>query len=428
MKKICIKIMSTAMAAAIFAGVFTGCSNTDLVGSLKQNLGNGKNDVFAGVEQRVVDVDVDLESDLREKYAAFGFDLLKKTYDSKNQMISPYSILSALAMVSDGAAGVTLDEFEDMFGMSIEDMNAYLYLLGETLPNDRCKFNSANAVWVNEDKKIELDKDYLQALSDYFDSNLYKESFSTDTVDDINAFIKRNTNGMIPKMINDLDSDSAMVLVNALAFEGEWDRAYEDSQIYDWKFNNLDGSTSDIEIMSSTEFAYLKFDNGTGFIKDYKDSEYSFVGLLPDEDVDFEDFVNEMTGEKFINTVTNPDYTDVYVMIPKFQADYTVKLNDYLKDMGIESAFKGSTADFSAMTEDQNSLYIDLVLHKTFIDVSEHGTKASAATVIEMKDEACAIVEFEEVKEVNLDRPFMYAIVDGETGTPVFIGMVTTME
>lgn len=427
MKKICIKIMSAAMVAAIFAGVFTGCSSTDLVGSLKKNIGNGKNDVFANVEQRVVDVDVDLKSDLREKYAAFGFDLLKKTYDNKNQMVSPYSILSALAMVSNGAAGVTLDEFEDMFGMSITDMNSYLYLLGETMPNDKCKFNSANAVWVNDDKDIELDKDYLQALSDYFDSNLYKESFNSDVVDNINAFIKRNTNDMIPKMIDDLDSDCAMVLVNALAFEGEWEEKYEESQVLDWKFNNLDGSNSDIEIMSSTEGKYLEFDNGTGFIKNYKNSEYQFVGLLPDEDVDFEEFVNEMTGEKFINTVTNPEYCDVFVKIPKFQADYTVKLNDYLEDMGIESAFSPSAADFSAMTENQHHLYINLVLHKTFIDVSENGTKASAATVLEMKDEACAIVAIDEIKEVNLDRPFMYAIVDGETGTPVFIGMVTTM-
>ena len=183
MKKICIKLLSVAMAATIFAGVFAGCSNTDLVGSLKKNVENGKNSVFENIEKRVVDVDVDLKSDLREKYAAFGFDLLKETYNSKNQMISPYSILSALAMVSNGAAGVTLDEFEEMFGMSVDDMNAYLYLLGETLPNEECKFNSGNAVWVNEDKDIKLNKDYLQVLSDYYDSNLYKESFNSSTVD-----------------------------------------------------------------------------------------------------------------------------------------------------------------------------------------------------------------------------------------------------
>jgi serpin B len=111
--------------------------------------------------------------------------------------------------------------------------------------------------------------------------------------------------------------------------------------------------------------------------------------------------------------------------MPCFKSDYTIELNETLQAMGMCEAFKGN-ADFSNLAETKSgNLYIGQVLQKTFIEVDENGTKAAAATSI-MQADNCALVE--EVKNVVLNRPFVYAIVDTETSLPVFIGVLNHIE
>ena len=92
--------------------------------------------------------------------------------------------------------------------------------------------------------------------------------------------------------------------------------------------------------------------------------------------------------------------------------------------MGIIDAFDIEKADLSELgSSTYGNLYVDRVLHKTYIEVSPVGTKAGAATVIEVRGES-ALIEPEEVKEVRLDRPFLYMIIDCEYHQPIFIGIV----
>jgi len=91
--------------------------------------------------------------------------------------------------------------------------------------------------------------------------------------------------------------------------------------------------------------------------------------------------------------------------------------------MGMTDAFDSRTADFSRMgsTNDGTNLCIGRVIHKTVITVAEEGTKAGAATMVEMRAEGAAEV-LEESRTVTLDWPFLYMIVDTEHMEPVFIG------
>ena len=77
-------------------------------------------------------------------------------------------------------------------------------------------------------------------------------------------------------------------------------------------------------------------------------------------------------------------------------------------------------------TSTRGNIFINRVLHKTYIEVSPVGTKAGAATVVEMTDESAPF--HEEMKEVFLDRPFLYMIIDLENNMPVFIGVVNSVE
>ena len=134
-----------------------------------------------------------------------------------------------------------------------------------------------------------------------------------------------------------------------------------------------------------------------------------------------EEYINQLTGEAFYRTVTGEKETAVSAGMPKFKADTSLELSDILSGLGMPLAFDGNLADFSEIGSCGDlTIHIDRVLHKTHIDVDELGTKAGAATVVEMLAEGA----MEEMETVILDRPFLYAIVDENTNLPVFIGTV----
>ena len=117
-------------------------------------------------------------------------------------------------------------------------------------------------------------------------------------------------------------------------------------------------------------------------------------------------------------------------MIPKFKYNYSESLKDILSDLGMKTAFDENKADFSKINdlsvEDALPLYIDDVLHKTKIEVTEKGTKAAAATAVVMGAGAAAPIEKKKVY-IYLDRPFVYMIVD-KNNVPLFIGAATQLE
>ena len=108
--------------------------------------------------------------------------------------------------------------------------------------------------------------------------------------------------------------------------------------------------------------------------------------------------------------------------MPKFKYDYSTCLNDPLKQMGIVDVFDPSKSDLSGIT-DRYKMYISNVAHKTHIEVNEQGTKAAAATAVQL-DVSGAIPADVNQKDITLDRPFAYAIMDTQTGLPVFMGTV----
>ena len=178
--------------------------------------------------------------------------------------------------------------------------------------------------------------------------------------------------------------------------------------------------------MNSEEPLYIEDEDTTGFIKYYKEN-YAFVALLPREGMSMEEYVNGLTGEKLVGLIeTARSDVEVHAAIPKFSSEYTVELSEVLPGMGMTDAFDGDRADFTGIgTVDDGNLYISMVLHKTYIQVDELGTKAGAATAVAVAETA-ALVE-EEIKDVILDRPFVYAVIDTTDSHPVFLGVTESV-
>ena len=381
-------------------------------------------DLMKDVPAKAVDVLPDMEAGAAAA-ADFGVRLFKSSMEEgENTLISPLSVLYALAMTANGADGETLAQMEQVLGMDVEHLNSYMLAYLDLLPEAKdYKMRLANAIWFKDDPNFTIEQSFLQTNADYYGAGAYKAAFDEGTRNDINNWVKEHTDGMIPEILDEIPDNAIVYLVNALAFDAKWEDEYDEFQIREGRFTMEDGTRQDVDMMHSHEHIYLEDPMATGFIKYYKDRRYAFVAMLPNEDVTVAQYVDSLTGEHLRDLLNNPQDVAVVAAIPKFETEYGIEMRNVLQEMGMTGAFDWRAADFSKLgtyNVDGANICINRVLHKTFISVSEKGTRASAATAVEMVTEgAMEIVEF---KEVILDRPFVYMLIDCETNLPFFIG------
>ena len=356
----------------------------------------------------------------RFNYCCYKADFIMQ--NGKNTLISPLSVLCALAMTANGAEEETLAQMEEVLGMTTDELNLYLYSYMKNLPQgDKYKLSLANSIWFTEDERFTVNQDFLQTNADYYGADIYKAPFDKQTLKDINNWVKQNTDGMIPEILDQIPPEAIMYLVNALAFEAEWSEIYEKHQVKDGEFTKEDGTKQDVKFMYGSEGTYFEDEKATGFMKRYKGGKYAFVAMLPNEGVSVSEYIASLDGESLNALLANPQYGTVHTSIPKFETEYKVEMSEILQDMGMTEALDMYNADFEGLgTSTGGNIYISRVLHKTFISVGEKGTKAGAVTIVDMKNGAAA--EPTEPKEVYLDRPFVYMLVDCENNIPFFIG------
>ena len=382
------------------------------------------NDLMKDVPAKAVDVLPDMDAGAAAA-ADFGVRLFKTSMEEgTNTLISPLSVLYALAMTANGADGETLAQMEQVLGMDVDKLNSYMLAYLDLLPESKdYKMSLANSIWFKDDPNFAVEQSFLQTNADYYGAGAYKAAFDEGTRNDINNWVKEHTDGIIPEIIDEIPDEAIMYLVNALAFDAKWADEYEEHQIREGRFTMEDGTRQDVDMMHSEEYTYLEDDLATGFIKYYKDRKYAFVAMLPNEGVTVSQYVDSLTGEHLRELMNNPQDLTVFASIPKFETEYDIEMSEVLQEMGMTDAFDWRVADFSRLgtyNVDGMNICINRVLHKTFISVSEQGTRAGAATAVEMVAEgAMEIVEF---KEVVLDRPFVYMLIDCETNLPFFIG------
>lgn len=379
-------------------------------------------DVMSGIVPNVIETE-----DLRDGNiiaADFAVKLLNASAkEGENTLVSPLSVLCALSMTLNGAEGETKAQMEAVLGMSAEELNGHIYNYINSLPQgEKYKLNIANSIWFKDSPSLAVNRDFLQTNADYYGASIYKAPFDKETLKDINNWIEEKTDGMIPKILDEISEEAIMYLVNALAFEAEWQEVYFEHQVSEGKFTLEDKSTVNAEFMYSDERLYIETENASGFIKRYNGGKYAFAALLPNEDITVSQLIDTLKGDELNETLSNPKLCAVKAKIPKFETEFSIELSEALRSMGINDAFDGGLADFSKLgTSTNGNIYISRVLHKTFISVGEKGTKAGAATVVEMDTEGCIEI-LDSVKEVYLDRPFVYMLIDCETNTPFFIG------
>ncbi|MBR6473740.1 MAG: serpin family protein [Firmicutes bacterium] len=410
MKKITVLVMILAM---VFALAACGGGNAGSTQSLTPGQQTGQ-------EQTEEPTETPANADV--KAMDFAVRLFKVSLESgKNTLISPFSVLSALAMTANGAGGDTLAEMEAVLGMSLDELNAYIKAYSDSLPvGEKYKLDPANSIWFNSRDSFSVNEDFIKKIAANYDADIFKADFDDATLKDINDWVKGKTDGMIPEILDQISPDAVMYLINALAFEAEWIEPYFEDQVHESEFTTEDGTKEKVDLMYSEENTYLESENATGVIKYYKEGKYAFAALLPKEGTTVEELVESLDGAKLQKILADRQNTTTYTAIPKFETEYGTEMSRVLMGMGMPLAFDPANADFSNLGTAGENVFIGRVIHKTFISVAEQGTRAGAATIVEML-EGAALME-EEPKEVILDRPFVYMLIDCETYTPFFIG------
>jgi len=360
-------------------------------------------------------------------YGDFSAELLRRcrTQAPGDTLVSPLSVLLALGMTANGAAGETAAAFEQLFGMDIDELNALCATLladYQTLGGST-ESNLANSLWIAN--HVEPEQPFIAACVRDYQAELFTVDFTApQTVDQVNSWANEQTHGLIPSIVDRFDRDTAMALINAVYLNNRWLNEFPTPTAErKLSFTAADGSVSEIPCMhnQTREEQYVTVEGASGVILPYDDGRLGFVVLLPDEDSSLDALLENWDGSALPKLLEGAEERLVSLCMPKFEAEWGGSLNDVLCAMGLGPAFDSLSADFSAMGQSPlGPLYISDVIHKTALKVNEKGTEAAAVTAVIAACEAA--MPPEDLVVLVLDRPFFYGIVDLERGVPLFLG------
>ncbi len=402
--------------------------------------GTAKVSVKIGGREKICTVKVKNTSGYGVEATEASLKMLKSLHKNKqNTLISPDSILSCLAMTANGAEGKTLTEMEELFGTkSMSDYSAFWNEEHDRLTaanddkNSKTSYSVANSIWT-DNGQVKLSKDFINKNKEQFGADLYNLKFDDTALEKMNSWVDENTKGLIKKIIEELESDDVMVLLNAIAFEGQWADQYKDNDVdKNGTFTTKDGKKQTVNMLNGTEDGrqYLTLNGGNGFIKYYRGGDLAFFAYLPPEGKTVDQYLEGISGADFIDAYNNREEAKVITKMPEFSYDYETSLVEVLKEQGMKTAFTNN-ADFSGMldlkADPTQAVKISDVIHKTHIEVDKNGTKAAAATAVIVAKVTARPQEKTPVY-VTLDRPFVYGILDTQTGMPVFIGTLDSVK
>ena len=379
--------------------------------------------IFSSINARERRVNKEKEKNqvikIMEEYNA---DIIRTTFKEKNYLISPYNIKIALNMLREGADGNTKDEIEKVLGNEkINDIKI------------KNKLSVANALFVKNDFKSSVKKEFTNTLKNKYHSEIIYDEFKTPKV--VNDWVKEKTNGMIDKVLDKMKENSVMGIASALALDINWFNPFNCSDTKGEDFAKIDNSKIKTEMMHQTyksNAKYFKDKEIEGIIIPYdtgiNNVELEFVGILSKDNIT--DYIQNIDINKINNLIKNARETNgklnVNLSLPRFSYSYEVE--DFivsLKKMGINDVFSPELSNLSKMADVKGILYVGDAIHKTKIDLNENGTVATAATYFDVMYKSAPLFEEKvEIIDLKFNKPFAYMIREKNTGEILFFGTV----
>ena len=378
----------------------------------------------------------DAQRALAQPYAQFGFDLLRElatTHRDTNLFISPASIAVALAMTSNGAQGATRDAILKTLhadslsadSQSIDPFNAAnRALVAELGHATSVQLSMANALWLEQGFPVEpsfqqiLEKDY-GAQAENVD---FRNPAALQT---INGWVAKQTGDRIPKLLDQIDPSTLVMLTNAVAFKGKWTVPFDPKATQPHDFNCANGKVLSVPMMKHTaEYAHAGANGLEAIRLPYTDGAFAMYVILPKDAGRMQSFIDQLTPEAFNQLTSSLQTGKGTIELPRFTIKFGATLNTALKKLGMGIAF-GDTADFAGIQKSRQ-LQISEVRHASFLRVDEEGTEAAAATSIGIRPLAMRVEP--PPFHMVVDRPFFVAIRDERSGQILFTGRIDDPE
>lgn len=348
------------------------------------------------------------------------FDALNTKSKAENIFISPFSVSTALAMTLNGAAGETNSEMNSALkysGWNKDSLNSAYRDLLKILPelDKKVKINNANSIWYRTGFNVL--PDFLDINKHFFNAEIGEKDFSNpNSLTAINKWIEDKTEGKIKDVLKVLDPQTVMLLINAIYFKAQWKYEFDKNKTTTEKFNLENGNQVNVSMMHASKMQVPYYQSSKFSMIDlpYSDSVYTMSILLPKANYKVEDIIKDLNIVNWENIREKMVNTEIDVAIPKFKLEYKTSLKSVLPDLGMKQAFMPGVADFSGINGMKN-LFIDDVIHQSFVEADEAGTEAAAVTVV--------IINVTSVGDsFYANRPFVFLIRDNKTNSILFLG------
>jgi serine protease inhibitor len=361
-------------------------------------------------------------------YATFGFDMLRELRSERpntNVFISPTSIAVALAMAANGASGTTRSAIMQTLhtgGMSMDAFNAANSALRSQIAHTTAvRLAMADALWLQTGFAVR--PQFTAAARDIFGAQAANLDFRNPrSVDTVNAWADKHTDGMIPKVLDAIDPSTVVMLANAIAFKGKWTLPFVPALTAKHNFATASGKSKTVEMMShGGRYAYVQSGGVAAIALPYADRSFAMYVVLPENAASLDAFVRGLTTTSFDALIASLQTRPGTIQLPRFQIAYNAQLNPALEKLGMSIAFTRD-ADFRNIHPAPPPLAISDVHHASFLKVDEQGTQAAAVTTIGFKMTA---VEVEPPPfTMVVDHPFLVAIRDERSGQLLFLGTI----
>lgn len=351
----------------------------------------------------------------------FSLELFKEFLEDENPVYSPTPVYLALGLIMNGGDEEAKEEILSVLNekdIREEDLNLYYKELVKELTEVKgdTDLKISNSIWYDEDFKV--NPDFLQKNKNYYKSDAYKIDFKDKkSPEAINTWVSEATNGKIDKMVDEIDDQVIMYLFSSIYFNGKWETPFPKEKSFEGEFFLEDGAI-EVEKMSNIfEVKTIRNEDELALVLPYNDDKYFFLAIMPKEEIDLREYIKEINLEDINTSIDDIEEERMNIIFPKFQVSFEDKLNESLKNLGIKRIFNPEVNSLGEMGESSGNLYLSEMIQKTYIKVDEEGTEA--ASVVEAQIEATSLTE-----SIDFNRPFIYSIVDRDTGLPIFLGIM----
>ena len=345
-----------------------------------------------------------------------------------SMILSPLSITYALGLVNNGASPKVSKEITSMLGFGTDGTKAINEFCANLIANaplldKEVSLNIANAFFLNSMYGFSLYDAFRQDMSNYYKALVEELDFSDPaSCDHINAWGSKQTNGMIPKVLNELYPATVAYILNALYFKGTW--AYQFNEEYtveNYPFWKEDKTHTYVPMMNAyiEGLPYTENNTCSAISLPYGNGAFSMTLLLPKDGTTVDRMMSSMTSDAFKQLQAAMTTEEVSVMLPRFETEATMPLEKIMAALGIPSAFNKFA--FPSLCPEEADIFISKIFQKAKIKVNEEGSEAAAVTVIGMETSS---IEPEEptYKTFHADHPFVYLITERSTGAIFFMG------